>query len=201
MSTAPKTSHDVDGMGRVYDWRGTGLLPPNGGRISLQAIVHHIPVVPNLKGTEDFQLLARVLKNQGLSLQFATDREGNVAIYNNADSLCFQARGLNSLSCGIEHMHMTISEPWTERQYRAAAWIAWWVKRHHGIPYRNADLRSNGPGVARVAKTGHTTHAIEARVAGFNDRSDPGPNFRRPHVFELAEFYEKRRTFKNAPTI
>lgn len=201
MTVQPRDTHAVKGMGRVHDWRDTGLLPPNGGRIELRALVHHIPVVPNVAGIGDFITLANVLKVQGLSLQFATDREGNVAIYNRADSLCFQARGLNSLSCGIEHMHMTITERWTERQYRAAAWIAWWVHRHHGLPLRNASLKPVAAGVARVALTGHTTHRIEADIAGFHDRSDPGPGFHRPHVYELARFYDQHRSFAHAPTL
>lgn len=201
MAVSPRSIHEVKGMGRVYDWRGTGLLPPSGGPIRPVAFVHHIPVVPNRTGIGDFLALANVLRVQGLSLQFATDREGNVAIYNPANVLCWQARGANSVTCGVEHMHMTITEPWTEHQYRAAAWLAWWVKRHHGIPYRNAKARRVGSGVCGFSRTGHTTHRLVAAAAGFNDRSDPGANFKRGHMFELARFYEKHRSFKSAPTL
>ena len=41
-------------------------------------------------------------------VQFSTDASGNVAMFTKANRLCFQARGANSVSCGIEHMHATI---------------------------------------------------------------------------------------------
>lgn len=201
MAVAPRHTHAVPGMGRVLDWRDTGLLPPNGGPIPVKALTHHIPVVPNVKGIGDFVTLANVLKAQGLALQFATDREGNVAIYNEPHHLCFQARGLNQQGPGVEHMHLTIGESWTERQYRAAAWIAWWLHRHYDLPYRNASIKAAGFGLARVAKTGHTTHRKVSDVAGFHDRVDPGHGFRRGHVFELAHHYEKHRSFAHAPTL
>lgn len=201
MAVAAKTSHAVSGMGRVYDWRGTGLLPPSGGRIVLSAFTHHIPVFPNKVGISDFYGLANVLRLQGLSLQFATDREGNVALFNDADALCWQAKGLNSLSCGCEHMHMTITESWTERQYRAAAWLAWWVHRNHGLPLQLGTLASAGAGLARVTRRGHVTHELVSNVAGFHDRIDPGKLFSRSHVFNLARFYEKHRSFTNAPKL
>jgi N-acetyl-anhydromuramyl-L-alanine amidase AmpD len=201
MAVQPRDSHAVSGMGRVYDWRGTGLLPPSGGLIPLRAFVHHIPVVPNVAGISDFYTLANVLNAQRLSLQFATDREGNVALFNEANRLCYQARGLNSLSCGCEHMHMTITEPWTERQYRAAAWLTWWVHKNHGLPMQLGWLKNAGPGLARVTRPGHVTHQHEADVAGFHDRTDPGRLFSRSHVFELAGWYETHRSFTHAPKV
>lgn len=198
-SVKPRASHKVEGMGTVYDYRGTGLLPANGGRIRLEGHVHHIPVMPDKEGAEDFIALARVLRGQGLSLQFATDGDGNVCIYNPANVLCYHARGINSLAAGTEHMHMSIGQRWRERQFRAAAWIEWWLERNYGIPNRNGILVPNGFHQARFKRTGHTTHAIEARVAGYFDRSDPGPGFKRAHVHRLADYYKRHRSFKNAP--
>lgn len=201
MAVAPKDNHAVAGMGKVYDWRGTGLLPPSGGVIPVRAFVHHIPVVANKPGTADFITLANVLNAQGLSLQFATDREGNVALYNEANRLCWQARGINSQACGCEHMHMAIGEKWTERQYRAAAWLTWWVHKNHGLPVRQGWLRNAGSGLAGVSRSGHVTHQHVSEAARFFDRTDPGALFKRPHVFELAKWYEKHRSFTHAPTL
>jgi hypothetical protein len=210
MAVAPRATHAVKGMGKVYDWRGTGLLPPvlgSGGQpiaIPVNALTHHIPVIANAAGASDFITLANVLKTspQGrLSLQFADDREGNVAIYAEPHHLCFQARGLNQQGPGVEHMHLTIGERWTERQYRAAAWIAWWLHRHYKLPYRNAQLAPAGAGLAAVRRRGHTTHRRVSDVAGFHDRVDPGSGFHRPHVFDLARFYDEHRSFAHAPTL
>lgn len=200
MATSPRDSHQVLGMGKVYDWRGTGLLPPSGGVIPVRAFVHHIPVIKNVEGIGDFYTLANVLRQQGLSLQFATDREGNVAIYNEANRLCYQARGANSQSCGCEHMHATVNEKWTERQYRAAAWLTWWVHKNHGLPIRQGWLRSS-PGAAIVSRSGHVTHMRVSQAARYFDRSDPGDLFKRPHVFDLARWYQKHRSFSHAPTL
>lgn len=201
MAAQPRDWHAVKGMGRVLDWRGTGLLPPNGDRIPVKALTHHIPVVRNVVGVGDFVTLANVLRAQGLALQFATDREGNVAIYTEPHELCFQARGLNQQGPGVEHMHMTINESWTERQYRAAAWIAWWLERNYGLPLRNASIASAGSGLAVVRKTGHTTHRRVSDAARFFDRVDPGSGFKRGHVFTLARFYKRHRHFSGAPEL
>lgn len=98
---------ELRGAGKVFDFRGTGLLPPNGGIIQPLITVEHIPVVPNVEGADDLHQLARVLRQQGLSLHAAADREGNIALYNPLNRLCYQARGANSVSCGVEHMHTT----------------------------------------------------------------------------------------------
>ena len=45
-------------------------------------MIEHIPVIENVPGTDDFMTLTRVLDAQGLSLQAATDANGNVALYN-----------------------------------------------------------------------------------------------------------------------
>jgi hypothetical protein len=187
----------IPGAGTIYDYRGTDLLPPNGGKTPKTVMVEHIPVVPNMAGTQDFELLARVLKAQGLSLQAATDSAGNVALYNDLGTLCFQARGLNTASCGVEHMHATITEPWTTKQLRASAWLWVRAKVAHGIPYERARLGS-GPGFARVLSKGHATHAAVSAAAGFHDRSDPGPGYSFPEVRRLARYYEEHGTFKGA---
>lgn len=201
MAISTRDRHDVRGMGTVYDYRGTGLLRPNGGIIRLEGHVHHIPVMRDQAGAADFISLAGVLKAQGLSLQFATDGEGNVCLYNNANVLCYQARGVNSRACGTEHMHMSIGQDWREVQFRAAAWLEWWLERNYGIPNRNGILVPNGPGQARFKRTGHVTHRKVSEVAGFFDRSDPGPGFVRWHVHRLAGFYAAHRHFKGAPTL
>jgi hypothetical protein len=188
----------IPGAGRLYDWRGTGMLPPNGGKTPKTVMVEHIPVVANQPGITDFETLARVLKVQGLSLQAATDSEGNVALYNDLGTLCFQARGLNTASCGVEHMHATITEPWSRRQFRAAAWLWVRAKRSHGIPYTRAVLGSGGHGIATVRAKGHATHQAVSAAAGFHDRSDPGPGFIFSEVRRLAEYFETHNTFKGA---
>jgi hypothetical protein len=88
-----------------------------------------------------------------------------------------------------------------ERQYRAAAWLTWWVHKNHGVPVQLGRLKNAGPGLARVTRRGHVTHAHVSDVAGFHDRTDPGPLFSRSHVFELAGWYEAHRSFAHAPKI
>jgi hypothetical protein len=182
---------EIRGMGKVFDFRGTGLLPANGGRITPLVFVQHIPVVANRPGVEDFLQLARVLKAQGLALQCATDREGNACLYNPFDVLCFQARGANQISCGNENMHIAVGEPWTLKQLRASAWLAQLAERKHGIPLGLADI-DPGPGVVRVRRRGHTSHRNISAKAGFNDRSDPGPGYDWEYVKHAAEFFKKR---------
>jgi hypothetical protein len=185
---APRVLKKIKGMGTVYDWRGTGLLPPNGGRITPLIAVEHIPVYPNKPGYQDFVGLAAVLRAQGLSLQAATDRDGNVALYNPFDVLCYQARGANQVSFGVEHMHMTVDEDWTRRQLRASAWIWQLAERKHGIPCQMADL-DDGPGTVRVRRRGHTSHKNVSARAGYHDRSDPGPKYDWGYVKHCADFY------------
>jgi hypothetical protein len=197
MAAAPRIVKSLGGAGRIYDWRGTGLLPPNGGRIRPLVMVEHIPVVPNKAGTDDFITLANVLRAQGLSLQAATDSEGNVALYNSLDALCYQARGANSVSCGVEHMHMSVGEPWTRRQLRASAWLWQYAEREYAIPLRGARLAS-GPGVVRVLRRGHCSHRRVSQAAGFNDRSDPGPGYDWEYVARAARYFKQRGHFKGA---
>ena len=191
---ADKVLKELRGAGKVYDYRGTGLLPANGGIIQPLIMVEHIPVVRNVKGTGDFRTLASVLKAQGLSLQAATDREGNVALYNNLNRLCFQARGANQVSCGVEHMHMTITEEWTKKQLRAAAWLWQYAEHQFGIPLRVARITS-GPGRIGVLRRGHTSHRRVSMAAGFNDRSDPGPGFDWEYVRKAALFFKSHGHF------
>lgn len=195
---APKTVREIPGMGgKVYDWRGTGLLPASGGQIRPLVFVQHIPVVPNVPGTADFQTLARVLRVQGLSLQSATDREGNVALYNRLDRLCWQARGANTVSCGCEHMHATTAESWSRRQLRAGAWLAYRAWRDYGIPPKGGKLGS-GPGQVRVIERGHVSHKWVSSAAGFHDRSDPGPGFDWTYLYHCVRFYDAHHHFKGA---
>lgn len=188
---------EVPGMGSVYDFRGTGLLPANGGRIRPLVFVQHIPVYPNKPGVQDFLGLAQVLKDQGLALQSATDRDGNVALYNRLDMLCYQARGANSVSCGCEHMHMTVDEVWTRKQMRAAAWLAYRAWRDYGIPAQTAQL-TRGTGTVGVARRGHTSHRMVSIMAGFYDRSDPGAKFDWSYMYSCVKFYDTHLHFKGA---
>lgn len=190
----PRVIKTLKGAGKVYDWRGTGLLPPNGGVIPLRLMVEHIPVIRNQQGTGDFLLLARVLKQQGLSLQAATDAEGNVALYNDLNRLCYQAKGANSVSCGVEHMHYSTGEDWTRRQLRASAWLWQYAEHKHGLPMRGAKL-GRGQGTVSVYRSGHTSHQKVSAAAGYNDRSDPGPKYDWEYVAHAARFYKRYGAF------
>lgn len=196
----PHKVFSVPGMGgKVYDFRGTGLCPPasvNGGSVKIKPLVavEHIPVVANRNGIDDFVALAGVLRVRGLAVQSATDSEGNVCRYTNLDDLCWQAKGANAVSCGTEHMHLTVGEAWTERQMRAAAWLAVLAFERQGVPLQNGSLIA-GPGVVKVKQRGHVGHAYVSRAAGFNDRIDPGAGFERQHMYELARFFMRHRRF------
>jgi len=181
--------------GKVFDFRGTGLCPPKpGGRIHPLLMVHHIPVVSRIPGTADFEKLGRILRGQGLAIQAATDAEGNVALFTRFDEKCFGHRGANQLACGVEHMHLTTAKEFTEKQMRAAAWCAHRVWTNFGIPPRRGILLP-GDGVVRVQRRGHTSHENVSNMAGFHDRSDPGPNFSYRHLYELTKFFRKHRRF------
>ncbi len=188
MAPKPRIIKELRGAGRVYDWRDTGLLPANGKRIRLHLMVEHIPVVPNQAGTGDFIQLANVLRAQNLGLQAATDREGHVALYTRLDELCWQAKGANQVSCGVEHMHMSISESWSKKQLRASAWLWQYAEHVHGIPMQTGKL-GRGPGFVKVVRRGHVSHQAVSAAAGFNDRSDPGPGYDWAYVLRAAKFY------------
>jgi len=193
MAISATSVHKIKGGVTIRDYRGTGLCPPNFGRITPVIFVEHIPVIRNRPGVEDLFTLGAVLKAQGLAVQNGTDSEGNVAIFTRMVDGCFHARGSNSISAGTEHMHLTVAEEWTERQMRAAAWIAWQAFDDHGIPLQGAQLLPGNP--TRVARKGHTSHQTQAAAAGFNDRSDPGPGFKFGHMYELARFFGKHGHF------
>jgi len=181
---------------RVYDYRG--MTAANGGTIWLRACVHHIPVIRQMPGRQDLDALRRVLLAQGLMVQFGTDGEGNVGLYTRAKHLCYHARGGNSVTCGIEHMHYLTSESWDRRQFCAAAWVVQFLEREHGIPLRMATVDSGGPGVARIVRTGHTSHQRISQAAGYNDRSDPGPGFDYERIFRYARYFKVRGHFIGA---
>jgi hypothetical protein len=178
----------------VWDY-GT---PPNGGIIGLRACVHHIPVIRQTPGRGDLDVLERVLRQQGLMVQFGTDAEGNVARYTRANRLCYHARGGNQVTCGIEHMHYLTSEAWTERQMRAAGWVTQYLEREYGIPLQMANVEPAGSGVVSVVRKGHTSHRQISKLAGYNDRSDPGPGFDYDKVFALARYFKRHGHFVGA---
>jgi hypothetical protein len=191
---APRSQRTIPGMGgKVYDYRGTGLCPPNGPRMRPLFMVHHIPVVPNMTGTRDFVRLGDILRGKGLAIQAATDAEGNVALYTRFDDFCYGHRGANQIACGIEHMHFKVDEPWTEKQMRAAAWCSAQVWISYGIPPRGAVLGAGRP--VATKRRGHTTHKLVSDLAGYNDRSDPGARFRFPHLYELTRYFRQHGRF------
>ena len=189
----PHVIREVPGMGKVFDFRGTGLLHGTGVKIRPQIGVMHIPVYPNKPDYQDFLGLAGVLRDRGLNLQTATDRDGNVALFTRMDEMCWQAKGANQVSWGCEHMHMTVSESWTRRQLRAAAWLTYRSWRDYGIPPQMADLEP-GRGVVRVKRRGITSHKNVADKAGFHDRIDPGPKFDWEYVFHCVKWYPRHHS-------
>lgn len=203
MAVEPRQRKKIAGAGYLLDWRGTGLCPPvkSGGkvvRIKPLIGVEHIPVIHNIKGRGDFVLLAQILVEKGLSLQTATDSEGNVALFTSLNALCYQARGVNQISYGTEHMHWSTTEGWTQAQFFAAAWIWQYAEREEGIPIQTGRLRNDGFGRAAVVRRGHVSHMREAAAAGYNDRTDPGPGFDYERVARYAKYYKLHHTFVGA---
>jgi hypothetical protein len=191
----PRSVKKIPGGVTIYDFRGTGACPPvPGSRFRPLVYVHHIPVIKNAAGLSDIHALASVLKNRGLAVQHATDAEGNVALFSRMDEMCWHAKGANSISVGCEHMHFTTDQPWSDRQMRAAAWLAVAAERSFGIPLQDGWLRA-GNGEVGVRRRGHTTHEIVSAKAGYNDRSDPGPGFRLGRVYELARYFKRHGRF------
>jgi hypothetical protein len=188
---------DIRGMGKVYDWRTSPWTPANGGRINPLLGVHHIPVIPNMSGIADFIRLRDVLVAQGLLVQTATDRDGNVALFTPFDILCYHAKGANQLSWGCEHMHMSVGESWSKQQLRASAWIVQLAQRQVGTPLGRARML-NGNGVVGVLRRGQTTHEAVAHRAGFNDRSDPGDLYDFEYVRHCVSYFRKHEHFANA---
>lgn len=167
----PLKTRDIKGMGAVWDYRA--FTQPNGGRINPLVFVQHIPVIRQMAGRADLDALWRVLISQRLMVQRATDGEGNVAKYTGLRALCFHARGANAISAGVEHMHLTTADSWTDRQLNAAAYCAWEAHDKCGIPLTRARL-GDGAGLVKVRRRGQTTHEAVSRHAQFFDRSDPG---------------------------
>lgn len=187
----------VRGMGTIYDWRRSPWTPSNGGRIRPLVMVQHIPVVPNMAGIADFIRLRDVLVAQGLMVQNATDRDGNVALYTAMDSLCYQARGANQQSTGIEHMHATTGEAWSKKQLRAAAWLVNQGLEKCSIPTTMGTLGS-GNGTVRVLKKGQTSHKRVSAAAGYNDRSDPGSGYDHEYVRHCVKFFRDKGHMEGA---
>ncbi len=179
----------------IWDYRQE--TAPNGGTIDLRGCVWHIPVIHNQEGRGDLDTLRRVLIAQGLMVQFGNDAEGNIALYTRANRLCYHARGANSVTCGVEMMHYLTSEPWSKKQIRAAGWIAQYLEREFALPLQMADVEP-GPGVARIVRKGHTSHEQISRMAGFNDRSDPGPGFDYDAMFAAAKYFRSHGHFVGA---
>jgi hypothetical protein len=188
---------EIKGMGTVIDWRDSSWTQPSGGRITPLLGVQHIPVIRNVDGYGDLITLVEVLLAQGLMVQQGTDREGNVGLFTPGNYLCWQARGANSFSWGTEHMHLTTGEDWTKRQLRAAAWINQLNNRHYGTPLSRATLGS-GNGVVRVLHSGQTTHEAVSRMAGYNDRSDPGSGYDFQYVAHCEAFFAAHGHFEGA---
>jgi hypothetical protein len=153
-----------------------GRDAPNGGLIGLRACVWHIPVVANVDGRGDFDTLRRVLLQQGLMVQFATDSEGNVALYTRANRLCYQARGGNQITCGVEQMHMTTGEPWSRKQLRAGGWIANYLEREFGIPLADGGRRAERAGPVPGRADG--AHVARADLADGRLQRPVGPGRR-----------------------
>lgn len=200
MAVQARSVRTIQGGVKVYDYRGTGLVPPvmrSGRPVTIRPLlyVHHIPVIKNTAGVGDLMSLARVLRARGLNVHNADDREGNIFLFTRMDQLCWHAKGANSFSMGTEHMHYrTVGEPWSERQMRAAAYLAFQAWKDHGIPVQMGGMLP-GSGVVRVTKRGHTDHEIVSAKAGFHDRSDPGDEFHYKHLFELIHYFDRHRHF------
>lgn len=184
-----KVLKKLPGAGKVYDWRDSSWTPVNGGRTKPLVFVQHIPVVPNVDGIADFVTLRNVLVAQGLMVQSATDREGNVALYTPFSSLCYQARGANQVATGCEHMHYLTSEDWTLKQLRAMAWLIQLAERSDNIPRTRGRL-GQGSGVVRVLEAGQVWHSEVSDAAGYHDRSDPWGGTSRDKVIERWEYVQ-----------
>jgi hypothetical protein len=190
----PEKHRQIKGMGAIWDYRA--FTQPNGGVIRPLVFVQHIPVIRQMSGREDLDVLWRVLRSQGLMVQNGTDGEGNVALYTPMNRLCFHARGVNSFSVGTEHMHATIGEDWSNKQLNAAAYLSHRAKEHHDVPRRRGKL-GPGSGFATVRRRGHVTHASVSANAGFHDRSDPGVKYEAlmREIEERSVHYSKRHRF------
>jgi hypothetical protein len=190
----PTKIKTIKGMGTVWDYRR--FTQPNGGPIEPLVFVQHIPVIRQMDGRADLDVLWRVLVSQGLMVHNGTDAEGNVALYCRMDRLCFHARGGNSVSCGTEHMHLTTAEDWSDRQLNAAAYLSNRAYENQDLPRRHGNL-DRGPGFVKVRRRGHVTHEAVSAKAGFNDRSDPGERYEAlmEEIKDRAVFYGRNHRF------
>lgn len=198
----PERLRKIGGMGTVFDYRQITLKGGhvNGGKITPLVFVEHIPVIRQMSGRADLDVLWRVLVAQGLMVHNGDDAEGNVALYAPLDRLCFHARGVNSFSCGTEHMHLTTLEDWTEKQLNAAAYLSHRAHQHHDLPRRHGRL-GDGQGFATVLKRGHVTHEAVSNHAQFFDRSDPGDKYEAlmTDIMERALSFAKHHRFASSP--
>lgn len=197
MPTVLKKLHIAEGVySSIYDYRQE--TPANGGVIKLQGCVWHIPVIRQMDGREDLDALRRILMDKDLMVQFGTDGEGNVALYTRANRLCYQARGANAISCGVEQMHLTVGDPWSKKEFRAAGWIMQYLEREFGIPLQMADVEPGGFHQAKFVRKGHTSHEQISRMAGYNDREDPGDGMDYEYCFHCARFFGTHGHFVGA---
>lgn len=187
--------HATQNLGAIWDYRG--FTRPNGGRIRPLVYVEHIPVIRQMSGRADLDVLWRVLVTQGLMVHHGTDGEGNIAIYTDDDVLNYHAKGANSLSVGTEHMHLTTAENWPDKQLNAAAFLNY-RSRFFGadIPLYRGRLGA-GDRFVTVRRRGHVTHEAVSNAAGFHDRTDPGEKYEAlmSEIRERALFYAEHHRF------
>jgi hypothetical protein len=190
----PRKLKTIRNMGVVWDYRH--FTQPNGGPIEPLVFVQHIPVIRQMDGRADLDVLWRVLVSQGLMVHNGTDGEGNVALYCRMDRLCWHARGGNTVSCGTEHMHLTTAEKWESRQLNAAAYLSHRAYTNQGLSRRPGQL-GTGRGYVTVRRRGHVTHEDVSRKAGYNDRSDPGARYEAlmEEIKDRAVFYGRNHRF------
>lgn len=171
---SPRLLKRIPHMGKVWDYRA--FTSSNGGTIHPSLHVEHIPVIRQMDGRADLDVLWRVLVNQGLMVHNGSDGEGNVALFVGLDKLCYHARGANTVSVGTEHMHYAVSDAWSSRQLNAAAYLSYRSKEHASIPMYNGKL-DDGNGYVVIRRQGHVTHKRVSDAAGYHDRSDPGDKY------------------------
>jgi hypothetical protein len=188
----PKKVRTIKHMGTVWDYRA--FTQPNGPKIKPLVLVEHIPVIRQMDGRADLDVLWRVLVSQGLMVHNGTD--GEVARYVSNDRLCFHARGANGVSCGTEHMHLTTLEAWGTRQLNAAAYLSHLAYANQGLSRRDGQL-GRGNGMVAVRRRGHVTHKSVSENAGFFDRSDPGPRYEAlmDEIKDRAVFFGRNHRF------
>jgi hypothetical protein len=191
----PRKYKVIPNMGTVWDYRR--FTVPNGPHMRPLIFTQHIPVIRQMDGRADLDVLWKVLVAQGLMVQNGTDGEGNVAFYTNMDRICWHARGANSLGPGTEHMHLTTAESWSDRQLNAAAYLSNRLYENHGVSRKHGHIVPNTPGTVAVTRRGHVTHEAVSKKAGFNDRSDPGDKYEAlmDEIKDRAVFFGRNHRF------